>query len=105
MNRIRLAEIRYRDKVNKGGKEKRKDTKKHRKQINKVRKYEKSYEENNHQQLQKTKKTTKFQRKKQCELNKRTVLFRKQNESIKEIKQIEGKEKTENIIDEDFDLG
>ena len=53
---------------------------------------------------QKTKKKTKLQKKKQYELNRRRVLIRKQNESNREIKRNERREKRENIV-EDIDIG
>ena len=43
--------------------------------------------------------------KKQYELNKRRILIRKQNESIREIKQMERRQKRQISKDEDFDLG
>ena len=52
---------------------------------------------------QKTKKTTKLQ--KQYELNKRRKLIRKQTDENKEIKQNERRQKRQNLIDEDVDLG
>ena len=73
---------------------------------NKIRKLKNSkvdYKKYNHQ-LQKTKKT-KLQKKKQYELNKRRALIREQNESNKEIKQNERRQKRENTIDGDIDLG
>ena len=54
---------------------------------------------------QKTKKETKLQKKKQYELNNRRVLIRKQNESSREIKQSEKRQKKENLVEEDIDLG
>ena len=56
----------------------------------------------NKTRLQKTKKTTKLQNKKQYELNKRRTLIRKQNESNKETKQNERRQKRENMV-EDID--
>ena len=44
------------------------------------------------------------QRKKQYELNKRRILITKQNESNKQLKQNERKQKSENIV-EDNDIG
>ena len=54
--------------------------------------------------MQKTKKTTKLQKKKQIELNKRRTLIRKQNESNKETKQNQRRQRRENMV-EDIDLG
>ena len=54
---------------------------------------------------QKTKKPTKIQKKKQYELNKRRTLIRKQNESNREIKQNERRQKRQNLVDENIDLG
>ena len=51
----------------------------------------------------KTKKTTKLQ--KQYELNKRRKMIRKQTEEIKEIKQNEGRQKRQNLVEEDINLG
>ena len=48
---------------------------------------------------------TELKKKKQYELNKRRALIRKQNESNRKIKQNERKQKRENIIDEDIDVG
>ena len=76
------------------------NTKKHNE---KIRKIEENYNDYNHQ-LQKTKKTTKLQKKKQDELNKRRILIRKQNESNREIKQNERRQKRQKLIDEDIDL-
>ena len=53
---------------------------------------------------QKTKKPTNLQKKQQNELNKRRTLIRKQNESSKETKQNERRQKRENMV-EDIDLG
>ena len=58
----------------------------------------------NKTQLQKTKKTTKLQKKKQYELRRRRTLIRKQNESNKETKQNERRQKIE-IKVKDNDLG
>ena len=52
---------------------------------------------------QKTKKTTKLQ--KQYELNIRRKLIRKQTDEKREIKQNERRQKRQNLIDEDVDLG
>ena len=38
-------------------------------------------------------------------MNKRRILIREQNESNKEIKQNERKQKRENVLEEDIDLG
>ena len=62
MNKTRLAEKRYRDKLKKDEKEIRLNNKKHEKQNKKVRKNEENYKRYNHQ-LQKAKKTTKLQKK------------------------------------------
>ena len=51
------------------------------------------------------KKKTKLQKKKQYELKKRRVLIRKQIESNREIKRNERRQKRQNLIDEDIDLG
>ena len=51
------------------------------------------------------KQKTKVQKKKQYEKNKRRTLIRKQNESNREIKQNEKRQKRQNLIDEDIDLG
>ena len=67
-------------------------------------KIEENYNDYNHQ-LQKTKKTTKLQKKKQYELNKRRKLITRQIESNKEFKQNEGKQKRQNLIYEVVDLG
>ena len=85
-------------------KEIRLNTKKHKKQNKKIRKSKEDYRKYNHQ-LQRTKKTTKLQTKKQYDLNKRRKLIRKQTEANKEIKQNERKQKKENLIDEDIDIG
>ena len=66
MNKTRLTEKRYRDKLKKDKKE-----------------IKENYNDYN-QQLQKTKKTTKLQKKKQYELNKRKKLIRRQNEANRE---------------------
>ena len=88
MNKTRLAEKRYRDKLEKDKKEIRLNTKKHKTQNKKTRKHEEDYRKYN-RQLQKTKKPTKLQKKKQYELNKRRKLIRRKNESNKETKQNE----------------
>ena len=75
MNKTRLAEKRYRDKLKKDKKEIRINNKKH----------EEDYKKYN-RQLQKTKKPTKLQKKKEYELNKRKKLIRRQNESNREKK-------------------
>ena len=102
-NKTRLAEKRYRDKLKKDKKEIRLNIKKHKKQINKRRKDEEDYKNHNHH-LRKTKKSTKLQKKKLYELNKRGSLIRKQNESNNEIKRNETRQKIENMV-EDIDLG
>ena len=51
------------------------------------------------------KKTTKLQKKKQYEIKKRRAQIGKRKESNKEIKQNERKQKSENIMDYDIDLG
>ena len=103
MNKTRLAEKRYRDKLKKDKKEIRLNNRKHKKQNKKIRKHEEDYKKYN-RQLQKTKKTTKLQKKKQYELNKRKTLIRKQNESNKEIKRNERRQRKENMV-EDIDIG
>ena len=100
-NKTRLAEKRYRDKRKKDKKEIRLNNKKHKKQNKKIRKLEEDYKKYNHQ-LQKT--TTKLQKKKDYELNKRRKLISIQNESKKETKQNERRQKRENIV-EDVGLG
>ena len=102
-NKSQLAEKRYRDKLKKDKKEIRLNNKKHKKQNKKIRKREKDYKNYNHQ-LQKTKKPTKLQKKKEYELNKRRKLIRIQNESNKETKQNQRRQKRENVV-EDVDLG
>ena len=103
MNKTRLAEIRHKDKLKKDKKEIRSNNKKHKKQNKKIRKREEDYKKYN-RQLQKTKKLTKLQKKKEYELNKRRKLIRIQNESNKETKQNERRQKRENIV-EDIDIG
>ena len=103
MNKTRLAEKRHRDKLKKDKKEIRLNTKKHKKQNKRIRKIKENYDDYN-QQLQKTKKTTKLQKKKEYEINKRRKLIRIQNESNREKKQNERRQKRENIVD-DIDLG
>ena len=51
------------------------------------------------------KQKTKLQKKKQYEKNKRRTLITKQNESNREIKQNEKRQKIQNLVDEDNDLG
>ena len=102
INKTRLAEKRYRDKQKKDKKEIRLNTKKT-KNTKKIEKNKENYNDYNHQ-LQKTKKTTKIQKKKQYELNKRKTLIRKQNESNREMKLNERRQKRENIA-EDIDIG
>ena len=102
-NKTRLAEKRYRDKLKKGKKENRLNNKKRQKQNKKIRKREEDFKKYNHQ-LQKTKKLTKLQKKKEYELNKRRKLITIQNESNKETKQNERRQKRENIVEEN-DLG
>ena len=53
----------------------------------------------------KQKQITKFQKKKEYELNKRRKLITRQTESNKEIKGNGRKQKRENVADEDIDLG
>ena len=101
MNKTRLAEKRYRDKLKKDKKEIRLNTKKQNKRIKKIKE---NYDDYNHQ-LQKTKKKTKLQKKKEYELSKRRKLIRIQNESNREKKQNERRQKRENIAEEDNDLG
>ena len=48
---------------------------------------------------------TELQKKKQSELIKRRTLIRKQNESNREIKQFERRQKRENLVEEDIDIG
>ena len=60
--------------------------------------------QNLNKEFQKTKETTKLQKKNQYKIIKK-VLIGKQNESNKEIKQNERKQKRGNIVDEDVDLG
>ena len=55
--------------------------------------------------LYKKQTTTKIQKQKEYELSERRTLIRKQNESNKEIKQNERKQKRENILDDDYDIG
>ena len=105
MNKIQLAEKRYRDKLKKDKKEIRSNTKKHKKQNKKIRKSKENCNDYNHHQLQKTKKTTRLQKKKQYELNKIRKLIRKQNESNREKKQNERRQKRENLAEEDIDIG
>ena len=71
--------------------------------VYRVKKTKANYNDYIHQ-LQKTKKTTKLQKKKQYEINKGRTLIRKQNESNKETKQSERRQKRENLV-EDFDSG
>ena len=61
MNKTRLAEKRYRDKLKKDKKEIRLNNKKHKKQNEKIRRSEEDYKKYNHQ-LQKTKKRQNFKR-------------------------------------------
>ena len=103
LNKTRLAEKRYRDKLKKDKKEMRSNTKKHKKQNKNIRKNKENYNDYN-RQLQKTKRPTKLQKKKEYELNKRRKLIRRQNESNREKKQNERRQKRENIVD-DIDLG
>ena len=103
MNKTRLAEKRYRDKLKKNKKEIRLNIKKHKKQNKRIRKIKENYNDYN-QQLQKTKKTTKLQKKKAYELNKRRKLIRIQNESNRETKQNERIQKKENMV-EDINVG
>ena len=102
-NKTRLAEKRYRDKLKKDKKEIRLNNKKHKKQNKKIRKHEEDYKKYN-SQLQKTKNPTKLQKKKEYELNKRRKLIRIQNQSNKETKQNERRQKRENIV-EDINTG
>ena len=64
MNKTRLAEKRYRDKLKKDKKEFRLNIKKHEKQNERIGKIKKNYDDYN-RQLQKTKKSTKLQKKKE----------------------------------------
>ena len=77
-----LAEKGYRDKLKQDKNEIRLKTKKSRKQNNKVKQFKVDYETHNHQ-LQNRKKTTKIQKKKQNELNKKRALIRKNSNRIK----------------------
>ena len=77
-NKTRLAEKRYRDKLKKDKKEIRLNAKEHKKQNKKIRKTEENYGKYNHP-IQKTKKSTKWHKEKQCELNTKRTLIRKQN--------------------------
>ena len=104
MNKTRLAEKRYRDKLKKDKKEIRLNNKKHKNQNKKIRKREEDFKKYN-RQLQKTKKPTKLQKKKEYELNKRRKFIRRQNESNREKKQNERRQKRENIVEEDIDVG
>ena len=72
--------------------------------IKNLEKCEEDYRKYN-RQLQKLKKTTKLQKKKQYETIKRRILIRKQNELNKELKQHERRQKRENVVEEDIDLG
>ena len=85
MNKTRLAEKRYWDKLKKDKKEIRLNAKKHKKQNKRIRKIKENYNDY-YQQLQKTKTPTKLQKKKEYESNKRRKLIRIQNESNKEKK-------------------
>ena len=76
---------------------------KHRKQNKRIRKIKENYDDYN-RQLQKTNKSTKLQKKKKYELNKRRKLIRRQNESIREKKQNERRQKRENMV-EDINIG
>ena len=102
MNKTRLADKRYRDKLKKDKKEIRLNTKKHKKQNKRTREINENYDDYN-RQLQKTKKSTKLQKKKEYELNKRRKLIRGQNESNREKKQNERRQKRQNI--EAVDIG
>ena len=105
MNKTRLAEKRYSDKLKKDKKEIRSNTKKHKKQNKKIRKIEENYNDYN-QQLQKTRKITKLQKKKQYELNKIRKLIRKKNETNKETKRNERRQRRENMVEDiDIDIG
>ena len=100
MNKIQLPEKRYRDSSKKDKSLFRRDTKKHKKhkkQFKRIREKVKILKKYN-QQLQKTKRTTKLQKKQLYEVNKKKTLIRKQNESNREIKQIEREEKREKIV-------
>ena len=103
LNKTLLAEKRYKDKLKKDKKEFRLNTKKDKKQNKKIRKSEEDCKKYN-RQLRKTKKSTKLQ-KKLFDLNKRRTLIRKQNESNKEMKINERKQKRENALEEDIDIG
>ena len=103
-NKTRLAEKRYRNKLRKDKKEIGLKNEKHKKQNEKNRKTKENCNNYNHQ-LRKTKNTTKLQKKKQYESNRRRVLIRKQNESNIETKKLnERRQKRENIV-EVTDLG
>ena len=103
MNKTRLTEKRYRDKLKKEKKEIRLNNKKEKKQNKKIRKHEENYKKYN-RQLQRTKRPTKLQKKKENELNKRRKLIRIQNESNRERKQNERRQKRENMV-EDINIG
>ena len=103
MNKTRLAEKRYRDKVKKDKKEIRLNNKKHKKQNKKIRKHEEDYKKYN-RQLQKTQRPTKLQKKKEYQLNKKRKLIRIQNDSNRVIKQNERRQRRANMVD-DIDIG
>ena len=86
MNKTRLAEKRYRDKLKKDKKELRLNTKTHKKQNKEdYKKYNRQLQKTKKStKLQKTKKSTKLQKKKEYELNRRRKLIRRQNESNRE---------------------
>ena len=102
MNKTRLTEKRYRDKIKKY-EEIRLNNKKHKKQNKRFTKIKENCDDYN-RQLQKTKKSTKLPKKKEYELNKRRKFIRRQNESNREKKQNERRQKRE-IMVEDFDIG
>ena len=93
MNKTRLAEKRYRDKLKK---ETRLNDKTHKEQNKQKRKTKEEYNKYNHELRNTKKKKTKLQKKRPYELIKRSVLIRKQNELSKEIKQMKNG-RTENI--------
>ena len=84
LNKTQLAEKRYRDKLRKDLKKEKKSIKNKKRELNKLNKTIISIIINYKKQ-----KTTKLQKKKHYELNKRKAPNRKQNESDKEIKQSE----------------
>ena len=82
MNKTQLFEKRHRDKLNKEIKLNNQKLKRQKLKVKKIKEEYKIVTNNCKKQ-----KTTKFQKKKQYELNRRKALIRKQNESNKEINQ------------------